>query len=51
MESQKRKSTLRFEIQDQNIQMLTKERPIIVSISMNPSTNLREVTQHLCNTF
>jgi hypothetical protein len=34
-----------------NIQLITKERPIVISISMNPSANLREVTEHLCKAF
>jgi hypothetical protein len=34
-----------------NIQVITKERPIVISISMNSSANLREVTEHLCKAF
>ncbi len=51
IESYRRKQTMQFDAHEDNIQLLTKERMLILRVSLLPSTQMTTLTKHLAQTY
>jgi hypothetical protein len=47
MENYRKKETLTFDAHEDNIQLLTKERLLVLRVSLLPSTQMTTLTKHI----